>query len=130
VLSFKLKKILLLLISLLVTASLLMGGCTSKGIKPLTDDEKDTMTEIALAHPEVSKWLETADVYSAEVGWSAVGWKDGKATGYALLEYEEIADGNLPSDRTFPSESTSINPHVYIRVGEPARLHTGSYGAQ
>jgi len=100
-----------------------MGGCTSKGIKPLTDDEKDTMTEIALAHPEVSKWLETADVYSAEVGWSAVGWKDGKATGYALLEYEEIADGNLPSDRTFPSESTSINPHVYIRVGETARLH-------
>jgi len=113
--SFRLKKRLLLLISLLVTASLLMGGCTSKAIKPLTDDEKDTMTEIALAHPEVSKWLETADVYSAEVGWSAVGWKDGKATGYALLEYEEIADGNLPSDRTFPSESTA-STRMYIFV--------------
>ena len=50
------------------------------------------MIEIALAHPEVSKWLETADVYSTEVGWSAVGWNDSEATGWARLEYEEIAD--------------------------------------
>ena len=109
--------------SLLVIVALLVGGCASKGIKPLTDEEKSTMIEVALAHPEVSKWLETADVYSTEVGWSAVGWNDSRATGWAHLEYEEIADGNLPSDRTFPSESTSIHPDVHIRVGEPAGKH-------
>lgn len=91
-----------IVLSLLVIAALFAGGCASQAIKPLTDDEKEAMTEIALAHPEVSKWLATADVYSTEVGWSAVGWNDGKATGYALLEYEEIADGSLPSDRAFP----------------------------
>ena len=99
------------------------GGCTQKGIKPLTDDEKAAMIEIALAHPEVQKWLETADVYSTEVGWSAVGWNNGEATGRAILQYEEIADGNLPSDRAFPAQRATINPEVHIRVGETARMH-------
>ena len=98
-------------------------GCTQKGgIKPLTDDEKSVMTEIALAHPDVSKWLETADVYSTEVGWSAVGWNDGEATGRAILQYEEIADGSLPSDRAFPAQRTTINPEVHIRIGDPTRM--------
>ena len=118
------KKMLWPIVSLLVLTSLLMGGCTSKAIKPLTDDEKETMIEIALAHSEVSKWLKTADVYSTEVGWSAVGWNDSEATGRAILEYEEIADGNLPSDRAFPAKQrVTINPEVRIRVGEPAGKH-------
>lgn len=120
------KKNMLLSVLITVLVAVLASsftGCTQKGIKPLTDDEKSAMIEIALAHPEVSKWLETANVYSTEVGWSAVGWNNSEATGWVRLEYEEIADGNLPSDRAFPSESTSIHPDVHIRVGEPARLH-------
>jgi hypothetical protein len=115
-----------LLWSALILIIILAGsfiGCIQKGIKPLTDDEKATMIEIALAHPEVLKWLETADVYSAEVDWSAVGWNNSAATGWAHLEYEEIIDSSLPSDRVFPSERTSINPDVHIRVGEPAGKH-------
>lgn len=109
---------------LLIVASLTMAGCGKpKAIKSLTNDEKNAMIEIAIAHPEVSKWLETADVFKAEVGWSAVGWNDSEATGWSRLEYEEIANGNLPSDRVFPSESVTINPDVHVSVGVPARLH-------
>jgi hypothetical protein len=117
------RKRLWLAISLLIIIALIVGGCASKDIEPLTNSEETAMIEIALAHPEVSKWLETADVYQTEVGWAVVGWNDSEATGWARLEYEEIADGNLPSDRVFPSESVTINPDVHISVGEPARLH-------
>ena len=117
-----------LLWSVLITILIIIlgssfGGCTSKGIKPLTDDEKAAMIEIALAHPEVQRWLGTADVYSTEVGWSAVGWNNGEATGRAILQYEEIADGNLPSDRAFPAQRVTINPEVRIRVGEAPGKH-------
>lgn len=117
-----------LLLSILITTMFAISasnfaGCTQKGIKPLTDDEKVAMIDIALAHPDVTKWLETADVYSTEVGWSAVGWNNGEATGRAILQYEEIADGNLPSDRAFPAQRVSINPEVRIRIGDTARLH-------
>jgi hypothetical protein len=116
-----------LLWSVLITILIIIlgssfGGCTPKGIKPLTDDEKAVMIEIALAHPEVEKWLETADKYTTEVGWVAIGWHDGKATGWSRLDYEEIADGNLPSDITYPGETVTIHPRVNIRVGEPVRL--------
>jgi hypothetical protein len=115
-----------LLWSVLITILIIIlgssfGGCTPKGIKPLTDDEKAVMIEIALAHPEVEKWLETADKYTTEVGWVAIGWHDGKATGWSRLDYEEIADGNLPSDITYPAETVTIHPRVNIRVGEPVR---------
>ena len=117
------KRLWLAAILLLVVVLIVVGCGNPKDIKPLTNDEKNAMIEIALAHPEVSKWLETDEVYQTEVGWSAVGWNDSEATGWARLEYEEIADGNLPSDRTFPSYSTSIHPDVHVRVGEPAGKH-------
>ncbi len=118
------KKRLYLPAILLISIAILVGGCGSpKAIKPLTDAEKEKMIEIALADPEVSKWLDTEDVYSTEVGWSAVGWNDSEATGWARLEYEEIADGKLPTDRVFPSDRVTINPDVHISVGEPAGKH-------
>lgn len=115
-------------LSLLITVLLtILGGsfvgCVQKGIKPLTDDEKAAMVEIALAHPEVAKWLETADVYSTEVGWSAVGWRDSKATEWHRLDYEEIADGNLPPGRAYLAPLVTIHPDVHVRVGEPAGKH-------
>ena len=118
----KIREKLYFVASLLVVVALVTGGCASKGIKPLTDDEKDTMIEIALNRPEVSKWLETADKYTTEVGWVAIGWSNGKATGWSRLDYEEIADGNLPSDITYPAQTVTIHPRVNIRVGEPVRL--------
>jgi hypothetical protein len=120
------KEVFAVISSLTVLVAVLVSsfvGCTRKGIKPLTDDEKDVMIEIALNHPDVVKWLGEPDTYKTEVGWIALGWNDGEATGWARLEYEEIADGNLPSDRTFPSETVTINPGVLIRVGEPERKH-------
>ena len=76
-----------------------------------------------IANAEVAKWMGDTSVYKIEVGWAAVGWNDSEATGWSRLEYEEIADGNLPTDRVFPSERVTINPDVHIRVGVPARLH-------
>ncbi len=112
-----------LVASLLLIMALLVGGCGNpKAIKPLTNTEKNTMIEIALNHPEVSKWLEEPSVYKIEVGWVGLGWSDSKATGWHPLDYEEIADGNLPSDRLYLSQTVTIHPQVYIRVGEPVRL--------
>lgn len=119
----KMRKRLWIALSLLVAMTLLVVGCDSKVIKPLTNNEMNSMIETALAHPEVSKWMGETSVYKIEVGWAAVGWSESEATGWARLEYEEIADGNLPTDRVFPSERVTINPDVYIRDGVPTRLH-------
>ena len=40
---------------------------------------------------------------------------------YRLNDASVVED--LTSDRAFPSESTSINPHVYVRIDEPAGKH-------
>ena len=113
-----------LAVSLLVIVPLLVGGCIgkTKGIKPLTDDEKDRLTEIALNTPEAVRYLENESKYEIEVRWVALGWKDSKAVEWHPLDYEEIADGNLPSDRLYLSETVTIHPQVYIRVGEPVRM--------
>ena len=110
--------------SLLVVVALLVGGCVghSKGIKPLTDDEKDRLVEIALNTPEALRYLENESKYEIEVTWVALGWKNSKAGEWHPLDYEEIADGNLPSDRLILAESVTIHPQVYIRVGEPVRM--------
>ena len=92
-------------------------------IKTLTGSEQNTMVRVALAHPEVSKWLETAEVYGVEVGWSIVSWNNSEATGWARVAYEEIADGSFPPAKLFPPESTSIHPDVLIRLRNPPRMH-------
>lgn len=76
------------------------GGCAGhpKGIKPLTDSEKDRLIQVALYTPEVSKWLEGQTIYKAEVSWVAIDWRNSKAVGWARLDYEEIADGNPPEN--------------------------------
>ena len=116
------KKRLWLTMSLLLVTVLIISGCASKAIKPLTDDEKDTMIEIALNHPEVSKWLETASVNSTEVGWVTIAWGDSQAVGWYRMDYEDIADGSPPSDITYITDKVTIHPQIYIRVGEPVRM--------
>jgi len=52
--------------------ALLVGGCGQpKGIKPLTDEEKDRFIEIALNTPEALRYLENESKYSTEVRWVA-----------------------------------------------------------
>lgn len=116
------KRTLWLVISLLVVVTLLVDGCASKAIKPLTDDEKNEMVEMALAHPEVSKWLDEADVYSTEVGWVVIAWEDSRAVGWYRMDYEDIKDGEPPSDIAYVTDDVTINLQLYIRVGEPTRL--------
>ncbi len=115
----EMKKRLWLAASLLVIVALLVGGCASTAIKPLTDTEKDTMIEIALNTPEALRYLENESKYTTEVGWAAIGWRDSEATGWVRLDYEEIADGKLPSDIVYPGQTVTIHPRVIIRVGEP-----------
>ncbi len=102
--------------------ALLAGGCASKGIKPLTGEEKDRFIEIALNTPEALRYLEDESKYEIEVRWVALGWEDSKAVEWHPLDYEEIADGELPSDRLYIAPSVTIHPEVYIRVGEPVRM--------
>lgn len=116
------KKRLWLVASLLLIMALLVGGCASKAIKPLTNTEKDRFIEIALNTPEALRYLENESKYEIEVRWVALGWEDSKATEWHPLDYEEIADGNLPSDRLYLSQTVTIHPEVYIRVGEPVRM--------
>ena len=80
------------------------------------------MIEIALNTPEALRYLENESKYEIEVKWVALGWKNSKATEWHPLDYEEIADGKLPSDRLYLSQTVTIHPQVYIRVGEPVRM--------
>lgn len=117
------KKGLWLVAGLLVIATLLVGGCGQpKGIKPLTDEERDRFIEIALNTAEALRYLENESKYEIEVRWVALGWEDSKAVEWHPLDYEEIADGNLPSDVLYLSQTVTIHPEVYIRVGESVRM--------
>jgi hypothetical protein len=113
----------LILVMLLVPVSCAAPPAPSPAIKPLTGSEKNAMVITALAHPEVSKWLETAEVYGIEIGWSIVSWNNSEATGWASVAYEEIADGSFPPAKSFPPESTSIHPAVLLRLRNPPRMH-------
>jgi hypothetical protein len=113
----------LFLISLLVSVSLIAGGCGGpKPIKTLTDEEKSAMLEVAMANPEVSGWLEEADEYSTEARWVVIAWEDSRAVGWYWMEYEDIKDGTPPADIAYVTDDVTINPEIYIRIGEPARM--------
>ena len=79
------------------------------------------MVEVALADPGVSKRIDEADTYEVHVGWSAVSWDGDEATGFSVVEYDDIADGELPTDRVFPDGAT-INPYVYISTDPPTGM--------
>ena len=125
------RKNLIIVIGLVLVMLLVPVSCAAPApapmpapaIKTLTGSEQNTMVRVALAHPEVSKWLETAEVYGVELGWSIVSWNNSEATGWARVAYEEIADGSFPPSESFPPESTSINPDVLLRLRNPPRMH-------
>ena len=108
---------------LLLLAALLVGGCGNpKAIKPLTDEEKDRFIEIAQNTPEALRYMENESNYETEVDWIGLGRRGSVSVETHRFDYEEIADGNLPVDRLYFSESLTLHPHVYIRVGEPVRM--------
>lgn len=106
----------------LVIVAILSGGCGGPAIKPLTDAEKEQMIAVALAEPEVSRWLVETDEYTVYERWEVIAWEDSKAVGWYRMDYEDIKDGSPPSDIVYATDEVTINPEIYIRVGEPARM--------
>ena len=80
------------------------------------------MVETTLAHPEVLKWLEETDEYKTKVGWVVIAWEDSKAVGWYMMEYEDIKSGEPPSNIAHVTDDVTINPQLYIGIGEPTRL--------
>jgi hypothetical protein len=79
----------------------------------LTDEEKNTVIEIALSAAEANGWLETEDEFHISLSWRAL-W----AGGYRVFPYEAVVEGiplYVPE-----SESKDIYPNVHISLGEPA----------
>jgi hypothetical protein len=79
----------------------------------LTEEEKNTVIEIALDTAEANGWLGNEDKYRVGLSWKAI-W-DG---GYRVFPYEVVEEG-------FPSyvpaeEAEFIYPNVTIWPGEPA----------
>ena len=109
-----------LLISLIVVAALLVGGCIAKpkGVEPLTDEERDRLVEIALDVPEVSEQMEKATAYKLEVKWVALVYKGSEVVDWGVLTDEEAETG-VPQG--FLSSFT-IYPGVLVRFLSPERL--------
>ena len=116
------KQALWLAVLLLMVTPLLAGCGGPEAIKPLTDEEQDRFIEIALSTTEAQRYMENETNYETEVGWIGLGDRGSVSIETHRFDYEEIADGNIPSDRLYFSESLTIHPHVYIRVGEPVRM--------
>ncbi len=84
--------------------------------RPLTENEKARVVEIAVSSPEASAWLQgRADYRTAPVNWYAIIWSpDGEAGTWWAPEYK-IVDEGIPS---------YVNPYAYwypgvtIAVGE------------
>lgn len=114
-------------ILLVLVLSCLAGGCGGpEAIAPMTDEEKAAMTETALAHPDVRKWVETVEVYSAEVRWVVIAWEDSKAVGWYRMDYEDIANGTPPEEIGYVTDDVTINPELYISIGDPAQMYVSA----
>jgi len=112
-----------LIAALLVTVTVLAGGCGGpEAIPPLTEDDKNAMMEIALADQQVSKWLDEADGYTVDERWVVIAWEGSKAVGWYWMEYEDIKDGTPPADRKYVTDDVTISPELYFHIGEPARM--------
>ncbi len=117
------KRSLWLITVLFVMVAIIAGGCGGpKAIPPLTEDDRNAMIEIALADPEVSRWLDETDEYTVYERWELIAWEDSKAVGWYRVEYEDIKDGTPPSDRVFVTDEVTISPELYFHIGEPARM--------
>ncbi|GAI16732.1 unnamed protein product, partial [marine sediment metagenome] len=79
----------------------------------LTDDEKNTVIEIALNTPEAKKWLEKESTHSVGLTWQAI-WEGG----YRVFPYEAVEEG-IPL-YVLESELEVIYPNISICFGEPA----------
>ena len=113
----------LILISLLVSVSLIGGGCGGpEPIKPLTDEDRQQMIAIALADSEVSKWLEGVDEYTVYERWVVIAWEGSKVVGWYWMEYEDIKDGSPPAEIAYVTDDVTISPELYFHIGEPARM--------
>lgn len=109
---------------LLVSIAILFHGCGGpEAIKPLTDEDKEQMINIALADPEVSKWLKETDVYTVYERWVVIAWEDSKVVGWYWMEYEDIADGTPPEEIAYITDDITISPELYFHIGEPARMY-------
>jgi hypothetical protein len=114
---------LIVLVGMLI-ASLLEAGCSAspvEPIKPLTEGDKKAMVEIALEDPEVSKWLENGD-YTTEAGWVVIAWENHRAVGWYRVDYDDIKEGTPPKTVAYVTDTVTINPEIYIQVGQPVRM--------
>jgi hypothetical protein len=106
--------------SLLVIAVLFVAGCNAKPqeVKPLTDEQKDRLVEIALKAPEISEQMEKAAIYQSEVKWVALARKGEEIVNWTVLTDEEVEMG-IPHG--FAS-SVTIYPGVLFRFSSPERM--------
>jgi hypothetical protein len=113
-----------LITALFLIAVVLAGGCGGpEAIKPLTEEDREQMIEIALADPEVTKWLQETDEYSVEERWVVIAWEDSKAVGWYWMDYEDIKDGTPPEEIAYVTDDVTISPELYFHIGEPARMY-------
>ncbi len=113
-----------LVAALFLIAVVLAGGCGGpEAIPTLTEDDRNAMIEIALADPEVSRWLDEADEYTVEERWVVIAWEDSKAAGWYWVKYEDIKDGKPPADRAYVTDDVTISPELYFHIGELARMY-------
>lgn len=84
--------------------------------RPLTEDEKAEVVEIALSSQRASEWLQgRADYRVGSVSWYAIIWSNGEAGTWWSLEYARVANDGIPD---FVSPYASWYPGVTIAVGE------------